>query len=369
MTKGENRDPKIRIGITHGDLNGIGYEVILKALNDVRMLDMFTPVIYGLSRVLSYHCKSLNFNSFNFNTIKSAEQARNAKINLVNLSNDEIRLEFGKSTKVAGKYAFEALEAATRDLKDKHIDVVVTAPIDKSNIHSEAFNFPGHTEYFGSCFESNNYLMMMVNDKLRIATVTGHIPVKDVASTITSDMILTKLNTLEASLTMDFGIEKPKIAILGLNPHAGELGLLGQEENDIIIPAVEQAKSDGKLVFGPFPADAFFATEYSKFDAILAMYHDQGLIPFKTMAFDGGVNFTAGLPVVRTSPAHGTAYDKAGKNQASAKAMRQAIYLASDIHKNRLRFQEMSKNPLPFGLMNENDHSKGNHNSDNRKRD
>lgn len=369
MTRNEIKDQKIRVGITHGDLNGIGYEVIIKALNDARILELFTPVIYGLSRVLSYHRKSMNLNNFNFNIIKSGDQIHQNKINLVNLSNEEVKLEFGKSTQIAGKYAFDALEESVRALKAKRIDVVVTAPIDKSTIHSEQFNFPGHTEYYASSFQGNDHLMMMVNEQLRIATVTGHIPLKEVSETLSEALIYAKINTLEKSLIMDFGIEKPKIAILGLNPHAGEQGLLGNEDQLLIQPAVEKARAEGKLVFGPFPADGFFATEYSKYDAILAMYHDQGLIPFKALAFDGGVNFTAGLSIVRTSPAHGTAYDKAGKNLASPKAMRQAMYLATDIFRNRLRYQEMTKDPLAFGLVNESEKPRSNHNSDHKKRD
>lgn len=369
MTRNEIKDQKIRVGITHGDLNGIGYEVIMKALNDARILELFTPVIYGLSRVLSYHRKSMNLNNFNFNIIKPGDQVHQNKINLVNLSNEEVKLEFGKSSQLAGKYAFDALEESVRALKANLIDVVVTAPIDKSTIHSEQFNFPGHTEYYASSFQANEHLMIMVNEQLRIATVTGHIPLKEVPETLTEALIHAKINTLEKSLIMDFGIEKPKMAILGLNPHAGEQGLLGNEDQLLIQPAINRAREEGKLVFGPFPADGFFATEYSKYDAILAMYHDQGLIPFKALAFDGGVNFTAGLSIVRTSPAHGTAYDKAGKNIASPKAMRQAMYLATDVFRNRIRYQEMTKDPLAFGLVNESDKPRSNHNSDPKKRD
>lgn len=364
MQKGKpiiDRDKKIRVGITHGDMNGISYEVIVKALSDNRMLDMFTPVIYGLSRVLSYNRKNLNANDFNYNTIRDAAYLKSRKINLVNLSENEIKIEYGQSVERAGHFAHEALKYAVNDLKTEKIDVVVTAPISKENIQSDTFNFPGHTEFFASQFESPDYLMLMVSGALRVGTITGHIPLSNVSEKLTKELILHKIKVLNDSLIRDFGVQKPKIALLGLNPHAGENGQIGHEEEQIIIPAINQAKKDGLLAFGPFPADGFFAGDYRKFDGILAMYHDQGLIPFKTLAFNQGVNFTAGLPIVRTSPAHGTAYDIAGKGLASEEPLRNAIYLAIDIFNNRLQYDETTANPLPFGLLRDN----GKHKEDN----
>lgn len=347
----KDKEKKIRLGITHGDFNGISYEIIIKSLADNRILDFFTPIVYGLSRVMSYNRKNLNLNSFNYNTIGNSVSARNNKINLVNINEEEIKIEYGKSDPIAGKYAHIALDRAVKDLKDNKIDVIVTAPINKENIQSERFTFPGHTEYFAKEFETNDYLMLMVSDTLRIGTVTGHVPLKEVPSLLTEELLINKIKVLENSLKLDFGITKPKIAILGLNPHAGENGNIGTEEKDIIAPSIVSAKKKGILAFGPFPADGFFATEYPKYDAILAMYHDQGLIPFKTLAFNNGVNYTAGLPYVRTSPAHGTAYDMAGKNSASAESMQSAMYLAIDIHRNRMNFKEMNNNPLGYNLI------------------
>ncbi len=345
------KDKKIRLGITHGDFNGVSYEVIIKALSDNRILDFFTPVVYGLSRVMSYNRKNINLHDFDFNTIRDASSIRNGKVNLINLNEEEIRIEYGKSNFVAGKYSHIALSRAVNDLKEEKINVVVTAPINKENIQSNEFNFPGHTEFFATEFKSDNYLMLMVCDKLKIGTVTGHIPLGDVPSSLTEDLISSKLDVLENSLKVDFGIDKPKIAVLGLNPHAGENGNIGKEDIDIIRPAVLKAKKSGSLVFGPFPADGFFANDYTRYDAVLAMYHDQGLIPFKTIAFNSGVNYTAGLPIVRTSPAHGTAYDKAGKNIASPDSLRSAMYLAVDIFKNRQSHQERNSNPLGYNLI------------------
>jgi len=347
----QEKDKKIRLGITHGDFNGVSYEVIIKALSDNRMLDFFTPVVYGLSRVMSYNRKNLNLHDFNFNSIRDASSIRNGKINLINLNEEEIRIEYGKSNFVAGKYSQIALARAVKDLQDDKINVVVTAPINKENIQSEEFKFPGHTEFFAKEFNTSNYLMLMVCDKLKIGTVTGHIPLSDVPPSLSEELITSKLDVLENSLKVDFGIDKPKIAVLGLNPHSGENGNIGKEDIDIIRPAILKAKKSGSLVFGPFPADGFFANDYTKYDAVLAMYHDQGLIPFKTIAFSDGVNYTAGLPIVRTSPAHGTAYDKAGKNSASPDSIRSAMYLATDIFKNRQEYKERNKNPLKSNLL------------------
>lgn len=362
MIKQQGKDKKLKVGITHGDLNGISYEVIIKALNDNRILELFTPVIYGLSKVLSYNRKNFNFNDFNYKIIREANQAFNNKVNIVNLSNEEIRIDYGKSNPVAGDLAYQALDRAVNDLKHNKIDVVITAPINKANIQSAEFQFPGHTEFFTQRFDRKSSLMLMVDNKLRIGSVTGHVPIKDVAPAISDTLIEEKIQILHDSLVKDFGIEKPKIAVLGLNPHAGEKGLIGDEDEHFIHPTVIKAKKHGYLVFGPFPADGFFGSgEYTKYDGILAMYHDQGLIPFKTLAVGNGVNYTAGLPIIRTSPAHGTAYEKAGKNLASPTSMRQAIYLAIDIYKNRLEYEETNKDPLQSGLLNEYGNAKNSH--------
>jgi 4-hydroxythreonine-4-phosphate dehydrogenase len=364
MVKAPEKDKKLRIGITHGDLNGISYEVIIKALNDNRLLDMFTPVIYGFSKVLSYNRKNLNLNDFNYKVIRDADQSQNQKVNIVNLSSEEIKIEFGKSTEIAGSLAYKALEQSVQDLKEDKIDVLVTAPLDKSNIQSKEFTFPGHTEYLTERFGSESALMLMVHDNLRVGTITGHIPLKDVPGKISEELIMSKISILNESLIKDFGISKPKIAVLGINPHSGDKGVIGDEEQKVVIPALANAKDKGFIVFGPFPADGFFGSdEYKKYDAVLAMYHDQGLIPFKAIAFEGGVNFTAGLPIVRTSPAHGTAYDKAGKNISSCKSMRQAIYLAIDIYRNRANFEEMNQNPIPTGLIHDTNNARNGRNN------
>lgn len=337
----------LRIGITHGDVNGIGYEIILKTLSDARILDFFTPVVYGSSKVASYHRKTLNISDFNFNVIKSAELASHGKANLVNIYPQEIRIDLGQCTAVGGQMAFLALETATEDLKKGHIDALVTAPINKQNIQSENFPFPGHTEYLTQKFGASENLMLMVSGNMRIGVITGHVPLSEVSGKITRELILKKARLLHQSLTCDFGIRRPRIALLGLNPHSGDKGVIGKEEQQVIIPAIEQAFDEGILAFGPYPADGFFGSgTYRKFDGILAMYHDQGLIPFKALSFRSGVNFTAGLHYVRTSPAHGTAYDLAGKNAASPEAFREALYLAIDVVKNRKLHQELTANPL-----------------------
>jgi len=352
MIQDSIKNKKIKVAITHGDMNGISYEVIIKALSDKRILELFTPVIYGLSKTLAYYRKNLNFNDFNYKIINDARHAYNQKINIINLSNEEIKIECGKSTPLAGKFSYHALEKAINDIKENKVQVLVTAPLNKSNIHSDEFDFPGHTEYLAHKFESRSSLMLMVHDNLRVGTVTGHIPLKLVSESITEDLVFEKITVLNDSLIKDFGIERPKIAVLSLNPHAGDKGVIGDEDQQIISPALVRSKEKGILAYGPFAADGFFGSDtYRKYDAILAMYHDQGLIPFKTLAFEGGVNFTAGLTVVRTSPAHGTAYDKAGKNISSSKAMREALYLAIDIYNTRKKYEEMTKDPLPTGLM------------------
>ncbi|MEI6694474.1 MAG: 4-hydroxythreonine-4-phosphate dehydrogenase PdxA [Bacteroidota bacterium] len=356
MTRNLDKDYKIKLGITHGDVNGIGYEIIIKALADLRMLEICTPVIYGSSKVASYYKKLLNYNDFNLNLVRNAEAAVHKRTNVVNVNNDEIKIELGQSTELAGIMAAQALDMAVEDLKKDQIDVLVTAPINKSNIQSRTFNFPGHTEYLANKFNVANDLMIMVSNNIRIGVVTGHIPLKEVANSLSIELIMSKIRIMNQSLIQDFAITKPKIAILALNPHASDNGLLGKEEHDIIIPAVKKAMDEKILVFGPYPADGFFGSENLKsFDGIIAMYHDQGLIPFKLMSFKEGVNFTAGLPIVRTSPAHGTAYEIAGKNEASPESLRQAIYLACDIFRNRMMHQELIKNPLKISTNSDKD--------------
>ena len=337
----------ILVGISQGDINGIGYEVIIKTLMDSLITDICIPVVYGSPKVAAYHRKALNINNFSFNNIRYPEEAHPKRANMVNCLDDNVRVELGKSTTHGGEMAFIALEKAVDDLRDGKIDVLVTAPIDKHNIQSENFHFTGHTDYLKSRFNVEEVLMFMISENMRIGIVTDHVPLKNVASLITEETLLRKLRLMNQSLCLDFGFRRPKIAVLGLNPHAGDNSLLGKEEAEIITPAIEKAKNEGILAFGPFPADSFFgAGSFTKFDGVLAMYHDQGLTPFKTLSFDSGVNFTAGLPVVRTSPGHGTAFDIAGKGVASENSFRQAIYLACDIFRNRIMHAEISKNPL-----------------------
>lgn len=338
---------KIRIGITQGDVNGVGYEVILKTFAEPMMLELCTPIIYGSPKVAAYHRKALNLNT-NFSIINSAEEADPDKLSVLNCSNDEIKVEFSKPDTEAGKAAFDALERAMEDYRKGLIDVIVTAPINKHTIQCEGFHFPGHTEYIEQKLgEGAKSLMILMKDDLRVALVTGHIPVSQVASVLTKELIEEKLTIFNASLKRDFSIGSPRIAVLSLNPHAGDEGLIGTEERDIIIPALKEMSAKGMLCYGPYPADGFMGSQnFEHFDGILAMYHDQGLAPFKALAMDEGVNYTAGLPVVRTSPAHGTAYDIAGKGLASEDSFRQAIYVAMDVFRNRLRDEEARVNPL-----------------------
>ena len=339
---------KIVIGITQGDINGIGYEVILKTLSESRVLDAFVPVIYGSPKVAAFHRKQLDIQGINLNIINSVEELNPKRINIINCSDDEIKVELGRSTEEAGKAAFAALEQATEDLKKGALDAIVTAPINKKNIQSADFHFPGHTEYLEEKFGTGTpSLMLLMNDVMRVAVVTGHIPVAEVSNAITKELIIEKLLVFNKSLKEDFMIIRPRIAVLGLNPHAGDEGVIGDEEQKTIIPALKEAEKQGVVCVGPYAADGFFGSgQFSKFDGILAMYHDQGLIPFKTISMDSGVNFTAGLSVIRTSPAHGTAYDLAGKNMASEDSFRQAIYTACDIYQNRMINKEITANPL-----------------------
>ena len=341
---------RIKIGISHGDVNGISYEVIIKTFMDNRMNEICTPVIYGSPKVVAYHRKALNIDDFTPTSILSADEARSKRVYVINCVDEQIRVELGKSTKSAGIASFRALKAATDDLKEGKIDALVTGPVNKLNMQHDDFNYNGHTEYLQTRFDAGEVMMLMVSDLLKIGLVAGHVPVSRLSTFITRELILEKLKILSHSLLMDFGIRNPKIAVLGLNPHAGEEGLLGNEEQQTIIPAIEQAKEMNIQVFGPFPADGFFgAGRFSRYDAVLAMYHDQGLAPFKALSMDTGVNFTAGLPVVRTSPAHGTAYELAGKNEASPASFRNAVYLAVDMVRNRQLYQEITRDPLPAG--------------------
>lgn len=345
MKQDENQN--IRVGITHGDFNGISYEIIIKTFLDKRPLELFTPIVYGSSKIASYYRKTFDLNEVNFNLIKKADYANAKRVNIINCFNDEVKIEIGQSSPIAGEMAFIALEKAIDDLKWDKIDVLVTAPFNKKNIQSEKFSFAGHTDYLASKFNTDDHLMLMVNRELRIGILTGHIPLKDVSSAVTKELLVKKIRVFNKALQMDFNIRKPKIALLGLNPHAGDQGLIGNEEIEIMKPAMEQLKEEGILVFGPYPADGLFGSStYKDFDGIMSIYHDQGMLPFKTFAFDTGVNYTAGLPIVRTSPAHGTAFDIAGKNLASPDSFRQAIYLAIDIFRNRKEYEELHQNPL-----------------------
>ncbi len=336
-----NTKDKPLIGITIGDMNGIGPEVIIKSLSNSKILNHMTPVIYGSSKIISFYRKALGDEKFNYSQIRNIDEVNNRKVNVINCWDDVLELKPGESNQAAGEFAFKALEAATSDLKEGKIDALVTAPINKHNMQSDNFKFVGHTEYLTEAAGKSNSLMFLVSEGFRIGIVTGHIPLKDVAAAINKESIEAKLKLMISSLKKDFGIVKPKVAILGLNPHAGENGLLGDEEKEIIEPLILEHKNKGNLVMGPYSSDGFFgAGMQHKFDGILAMYHDQGLMPFKTIAFDSGVNFTAGLPFVRTSPDHGTAYSIAGKNQANESSMRNAIYMAMDVVNSRKEREE-----------------------------
>jgi 4-hydroxythreonine-4-phosphate dehydrogenase len=345
-------DEKIIVGISQGDINGIGLEVIIKTFLDPQMLEICTPVLFGSNKTASFHRKALNIEDFSFHQIRNLSEINHKRANIINVYEEEVEVEFGKQTLNGGKYALKSLEAAAAALFEGKIDVLVTAPINKENIQSPDFKFPGHTEYLEEKFGNGSSLMFLVSDDLRVAVVTGHISVIRIVQELTTEKILKKIQTLHQSLVQDFSIRAPKIAVLGLNPHAGDNGVIGDEEKRIIIPAINKAKENNMLVYGPYPADGFFGTEtYKKFDAVLAMYHDQGLIPFKTISFNSGVNFTAGLPIVRTSPDHGTAFEIAGKNMASEESFRKAVYMAIDIFKVRQKNKEITSNPLKFSFI------------------
>ena len=341
---------KMKIGISHGDINGISYEVIIKTLMDQRILEICTPVIYGSPKVAAYHKKALDLESFSPTGITTPDEARGNKAYIINCVDENIRVELGKSTESAGIASYHALKAATQDLELGKIDAMVTGPVNKQNIQHSDFNYSGHTEYLQARFKANEVMMLMVSDLLKVGLVAGHVPVSALSTFITQKLIEDKLQILARSLLIDFGIRNPRIAVLSLNPHAGDDGLLGSEEKEVIKPAIEKAKQKGITALGPFAADGFFgAGRFSRFDAVLAMYHDQGLAPFKSLSMDSGVNYTAGLPVVRTSPAHGTAFELAGKNKASTTSFRNALYLAIDVARSRKLYDEIASNPLPVG--------------------
>ncbi|MCD6543510.1 MAG: 4-hydroxythreonine-4-phosphate dehydrogenase PdxA [Flavobacteriaceae bacterium] len=340
-----NKSEKIKVGISIGDLNGIGMEIVLKTFEDQRMLDFCTPIIFGSTKVFSYHKKALNLNT-QVHGIDHIKKAISNKLNLLNIWREQVDIELGKPTEISGKYAFKSLQSATVALKNKEIDVLVTAPINKNNIQSEDFQFNGHTEYLESNLEGES-LMILMTDELRIGLITGHIPIKEVASTITSDLIKNKVAIMYNSLVMDFNISKPKIAVLGLNPHCGDQGVIGSEDDEITIPTIKEIQDTGQLVYGPYAADSFFGSEsYKKFDGVLAMYHDQGLAPFKTLSFGMGVNYTAGLSEIRTSPDHGTAYDITGKGVANHNSFKEALFKAISIFKTRNEYIELNENKL-----------------------
>ena len=335
----------IIVGISVGDLNGIGSEVILKTFEDSRMLELCTPVIFANVKVISFIKKSLELNA-PLHGIDKLDQIVLGKINVLNVWREGFDLNFGVNDENIGKYAIKSFVAATKALKENQIDVLVTAPINKYNIQSEEFKFPGHTDYLDNELEGNA-LMFMVQDNLRVGLLTDHIPVNEVAKHLTEKLIVQKIETIKKSLIQDFGINKPKIAMLALNPHAGDNGVIGKEDDEILKPVIKKLFEKGTFVFGPYPADGFFGnSQYEKYDAVLATYHDQGLIPFKTLSFGKGVNFTAGLNKIRTSPDHGTAYEISGKGIADYNSFKEAVYTAIDIYNSRNQYQEMSKNPM-----------------------
>lgn len=345
-----SKERKIRVGITHGDINGIGYEVILKALNNEAFTELCTPVIFGSSRLVGYWRKALHLDDFRYVTVPSADAAQEGEISVVNVTDQELKPELGVPTELSGRMAIKALDAAVQAFRNHEIDVIVTAPINKEAMKMAGFPYPGHTEYFekelGGDYKST---MMLISDNpaLRVALVTAHLPIEQVAQSITKEKIVDSIRSIHNTMRKDFEMERPKIAVLSLNPHAGDGGVIGTEEQEVIVPAIEEAYSRKIMAFGPYAADGFFGSGlYAAYDAILAMYHDQGLAPFKLLAMENGVNFTSGLPVVRTSPDHGTGYDIAGKGIADPTSMRQAIYSAIDILRRRLRYIRLKANPL-----------------------
>lgn len=350
IDKNKNPQPKgsnITIGISQGDFNGIGYEVLLNCFSDPRVLENFTPILYGSSKILSYYKKMVDLPNFSFTNIKHADQAEKGKLNILNIVQEEVKIDVGQATEIAGELAALSLNMASEDLMKGKFDALVTNPINKKNIQSPNFHFPGHTEFLTKKFGIKDSLMIMACDKIKIGILTNHLALKDVPSVVTEDLVLRKLRIFDQSLKRDFAIRMPKIAVLALNPHAGDHGVNGDEDEQIIMPAIKKAFNENILAFGPFPSDGFFGMgEFKNYDGVLALYHDQGLIPFKLMSFYSGVNFTAGLPFVRTSPAHGTAYHIAGKNLANPDSFRNAVFMAMDICKNRMEYDELTSNVL-----------------------
>ncbi|HUR31844.1 MAG TPA: 4-hydroxythreonine-4-phosphate dehydrogenase PdxA [Saprospiraceae bacterium] len=337
----------IRVGITVGDINGIGLEVIIKTLSHPSVTQLCTPVIYGSSKVVSYHKNIVNPQEFTFHNTNTADKIYHQKINVVNCWQDNVNIALGKETEEGGRFAHIALDRAVRDLKDGHIDLLVTAPINKNAMKMAGFQYPGHTEYLAHEFGVKDGLMMMISENLRVALMTTHITLSNVSASITKETLRAKFELLINTLQVDFGISRPVIAVLGLNPHAGENGTFGKEEEEILKPAILETKKSGELIMGPFPADGFFGSmRQSKFDAVLAMYHDQGLIPFKMLHFHDGVNFTAGLPFIRTSPDHGTAFEIAGKNEADPSSFRAALFAAIDLFRSRDRYKKDTANAV-----------------------
>jgi len=338
-------EENIIVGISIGDLNGIGGEIVLKTFEDARMLEFCTPVIFASVKTISFLNKHFE-HKLNFNGINHINQILHGKLNVFNVWNNKVDIEFGKEDPIIGEFAIKSLQAATKALKDESIDVLVTAPINKHNIQSDEFNFPGHTNYLAKELEGTS-LMFMVSDSLRVGLLTDHVPVKDISTHITKELIKEKVDIIYNSLEKDFKIRKPKVAILGINPHTGDNGVIGIEDDEVLRPTLSEIKEKGRLVFGPYAADSFFGSKnYKNFDAIIASYHDQGLIPFKTLSFGNGVNFTAGLNRIRTSPDHGTAYEIAGKGEADENSFKEAVFTAIQIFKNRNEFENLSQNPL-----------------------
>jgi 4-hydroxythreonine-4-phosphate dehydrogenase len=339
-------DNKLVVGISQGDINGIGLEVILKTFQETGINEICTPVLFSSQKTVSYYRKVMGIEEFNFHPLRDLAQLNNKKVNVFVCYEEEVNIEMGKASDVGGKYAAISLEKATEALLANKIDVLVTAPINKHTIKNDSFNFIGHTDYLGKKLNGNPLMIMCSNSGLRVALATDHVPLKDVAAKITVDGLAEKINLFYSTLVKDFAIRKPRIAVLGLNPHAGDNGTIGNEDQSIVKPAIEKVKGD-KMIFGPYSADGFFGSgAYKQFDGVLAMYHDQGLIPFKTLAFNEGVNYTAGLSHIRTSPDHGTAFEIAGKNLASEQSFKNALYMAIDIYKNRKMHSEITANPL-----------------------
>ncbi|NRA92528.1 MAG: 4-hydroxythreonine-4-phosphate dehydrogenase PdxA [Psychroserpens sp.] len=342
------KERKIKVGISAGDLNGIGTEIIIKTFEDNRMLEFCTPIIFASIKTMSF-CKKHFRSNINLHGIHKVEQALDGKINVLNVWKDNVKINFGEEDEAIGTFAVKSLESATQALKDRSIDVLVTAPIHKHNIQSETFKFPGHTDYLAQQLNGKS-LMFMVTENLKVGLLTDHVPVKDISQHITPERIVEKVNAVYESLVKDFRISKPKIAVLGINPHAGDNGVIGNEDDDLLRPTLETIRNDKKMVFGPYSADSFFGSgNYKNFDAVIAAYHDQGLIPFKTIAFGHGVNYTAGLNRVRTSPDHGTAFEIAGKGEADHGSFKEAIFTAIHVFNNRMEFDEISRNPLKTG--------------------